>query len=192
MNERKCMRCRKKKPETADFFAPYRPRGAGLRVRTHVELIGTCRECEQRHGKAHYARNRVRLLGDARAKYALDPGAKRLAAAAYRKKYPKEARLAQWRSLLKSKYGLTVADYEALYDQQQGRCAICRRVPVGRLHVDHDHATRVVRGLLCRSCNMGLGHFDGAAELLRAAAYLSAPQEKHEHLAEVIPLRRKK
>ena len=60
--------------------------------------------------------------------------------------------------------------------EQNGRCAICG-VPEyelpSRLYIDHDHETGKVRGLLCPSCNTGLGHLkDDPEVLLRACIYL--------------------
>lgn len=79
---------------------------------------------------------------------------------------------------LKQRYGLTVEDYLAMVEAQEGLCKICRRPPRGRwnrLHVDHDHATLKVRGLLCYACNTILGHAEDRPEVLReAAAYLLA------------------
>lgn len=78
------------------------------------------------------------------------------------------------------KYGLTVAEYDGLLVAQGGGCAICdSRDPRGRakspyFHVDHDHGTGRVRGLLCAPCNTGLGSFgDDPARLRSAIAYLS-------------------
>lgn len=72
-----------------------------------------------------------------------------------------------------NRYGITVADFKAMWKQQAGRCAICRKKQERRLTVDHDHRTGRVRGLLCFNCNIGLGKFQDRARLLeRAAAYL--------------------
>ena len=83
---------------------------------------------------------------------------------------------------LRSAYGITIDDYEAMLLAQGGRCAICGTdEPGGARHmvrwvVDHDHSTGKVRALLCHSCNFGLGKFHDDPELLRRAAdYL----EKH-------------
>jgi hypothetical protein len=78
---------------------------------------------------------------------------------------------------LRRLYGITLADYRRLLTHQGGVCAICRRPPVNRaLHVDHDHTTKVVRGLLCFDCNRHLVGRQRHPEKLRAAArYLEAP-----------------
>lgn len=76
---------------------------------------------------------------------------------------------------LKHKYGLTAEEWDMLYDVQLGRCAICL-IPLAETkpHVDHDHATGRVRGILCKLCNPGIGFFqDDPALLMRAAQYLS-------------------
>lgn len=73
-------------------------------------------------------------------------------------------------------YGLSPEQWDALMMAQGGVCAICGRTnPSGRaLHVDHDHVTGRVRGLLCVRCNVALGRFGDSAEMLiRAAEYLS-------------------
>ena len=65
------------------------------------------------------------------------------------------------RRKLRTKYGITTEDYDALFANQAGACAVCQQPsPEGRaLHVDHDHESGKVRGLLCAQCNMGLGCF---------------------------------
>lgn len=80
---------------------------------------------------------------------------------------------------LKSIYGIDLKQYEEMLSDQNGVCKICKKPPSGKrtsahlLHVDHDHQTKEVRGLLCGRCNVGLGQFQDSPELLRkAAAYL--------------------
>lgn len=77
---------------------------------------------------------------------------------------------------LRRKFGITLAAYEKLRALQANGCAICPVTkPGGRgtWHVDHDHSTGKVRGLLCQNCNIGLGNFrDNEVLLARAAAYL--------------------
>lgn len=77
---------------------------------------------------------------------------------------------------LRTKYGLTIGDYDALLATQGGVCAACgRKDPRGQLAVDHHHASGVVRGLLCRACNLMLGYARSDASVLRAgAAYLES------------------
>src|SRR5690554_1177100 len=62
------------------------------------------------------------------------------------------------------KYGSTAEGVDALFESQAGCCAICKvgiTLEVGNqnasAHVDHCHATGRVRGLLCNSCNRGIG-----------------------------------
>lgn len=72
-------------------------------------------------------------------------------------------------------YALEPGDYNILYTQQVGRCAICLWATgkARRLAVDHDHKTGRVRGLLCGPCNQFIGRMgDSPAAFLRAAAYL--------------------
>lgn len=76
------------------------------------------------------------------------------------------------------KYGMTVEEFHLLLQEQRERCAICRKkLPAGTdsiaLVIDHDHRIDRPRGLLCRRCNLGLGHFlDSRETLLRAIEYL--------------------
>ena len=65
----------------------------------------------------------------------------------------------------------TVAQYDQLHEDQDGRCALCLRPPrEGNLVPDHDHDTGRVRELLCDACNWALGHLEPAAWGERAKA----------------------
>ncbi len=77
---------------------------------------------------------------------------------------------------MRTRYGISVADYDAMLSAQGAVCLICDRGPKtnARLVIDHDHSTGAIRGLLCDSCNKGLGNFgDNADRLRRAIVYLS-------------------
>lgn len=79
---------------------------------------------------------------------------------------------------LKRRSGLTSADVDAMVEAQGGVCAVCReRTP---RHVDHDHLTGEVRGVLCSGCNQGLGNVkDDAARLRLAADYVEQHSWQH-------------
>ena len=74
------------------------------------------------------------------------------------------------------KLGLRQVDYDNLYREQQGKCAICGTHQVDlkhSLHVDHDHEDGQIRGLLCINCNLALGNFkDNINNLINAIVYL--------------------
>ncbi len=89
-------------------------------------------------------------------------------------------KVADRKSHLKRKYGLTVEQYDEMLEAQGGGCAICGRLPRGdiALHVDHDHETGVIRGLLCFTCNNALGDLEDDPErLYKAATYLDRDDE---------------
>ena len=65
-------------------------------------------------------------------------------------------------------YGLTLAQLHQMVEDQQGLCSICRKA-MDPPHVDHDHATGQIRGLLCKTCNTGLGMFRDDPRLLAYA-----------------------
>jgi hypothetical protein len=70
------------------------------------------------------------------------------------------------------RYGLTDQEFAELETTAAGFCAICDET-YPSLQIDHDHATGVVRGLLCQRCNSGLGMFqDNERLLLNAISYL--------------------
>lgn len=72
------------------------------------------------------------------------------------------------RRQFKWRYGLTREEWDARLIAQSGLCAICDEQMMDPF-VDHDHETGEVRGLLCSSCNFGLGHFRDSVEFLASA-----------------------
>lgn len=79
---------------------------------------------------------------------------------------------------LMNKYGMTIDEFDAMFEAQNGKCAICAETLIldgtqNGAHVDHDHVTGKIRGILCAPCNHGLGRFDDNPDrLIAAAAYL--------------------
>jgi hypothetical protein len=69
---------------------------------------------------------------------------------------------------LRRRYGITGAEVEAMVAAQGGTCAVCSGPPQ---HVDHDHATGDVRGILCSNCNQALGNVRDEPQALRALAH---------------------
>lgn len=83
---------------------------------------------------------------------------------------------------LNSKYGLSEEDYYSMLKQQNGGCAICKDKLL-KPYIDHDHGSNQVRGLLCFSCNLGIGHLKESTRILKAAVkYL----KKHDPLEKLL------
>jgi hypothetical protein len=81
----------------------------------------------------------------------------------------------RFKQFLQDRYGLLPDQYAEILRNQDGKCVICGMSGSGekdkrRLHVDHDHETGEIRGLLCNNCNNGLGRFKDNPFLLRKAA----------------------
>lgn len=61
---------------------------------------------------------------------------------------------------VKTKYGISLGDYDALLESQGGVCALCGTDTPGgrgRFNIDHDHQTGKIRGVLCSPCNLAIG-----------------------------------
>ena len=82
-----------------------------------------------------------------------------------------------WERHLRNTFGIDAKIYNAIFDMQSGRCAICNSLPNKQhLSVDHDHATGQIRGLLCQSCNRMLGYGQDNSAILQAGVnYLTTP-----------------
>ena len=82
----------------------------------------------------------------------------------------------QYAHRLAQKYGLTVSERDGILFSQDWSCAICEKKDAGgrgKFHVDHNHETGEVRGLLCAQCNTGLGKLgDSIKTLKKAIKYL--------------------
>jgi len=133
-----------------------------------------CRPAAERAKKAErYAANPEKYRELARARYVANLDRERASNAAWR-----AANLDRVRSYqLEHLYNISVGEYDAMFQAQGGGCAICGRPPQARrLHIDHDHVTLLVRGLLCDGCNRRIvGRVRHGDILRRAADYLDNP-----------------
>lgn len=88
----------------------------------------------------------------------------------------------KYKRFIQKTYDISWEDYEKMFDAQNGCCAICKSKisssRTSRLFVDHCHDSLKVRGLLCSSCNHGLGLFKDSPTILKAALkYLESGKE---------------
>ena len=132
-----------------------------------------CKKCFDARRRRWYEKNRDREIARVRSWQRANP--ERVKAWARKSR---DKRLKKLREIhLRNKFGLTPLEYDALLNVQGGVCALCEQPPTPgiSLHVDHDHGTGEIRGLLCVRCNNALGLFREDPDLLRRAArYVTA------------------
>jgi hypothetical protein len=181
-----CSRCKESKPREA----------FSRRTANRDGLQNYCRECSSIKNKerpprkhkynpeaqrAYRERNRERLAVERRANYAKNPEKERARQRAYVARDPERVarRLREWH--LKRKYGITLEQWEALFEKQGSVCAICGTTEPNHNHgwqTDHCHKTGAIRGILCFSCNLVLGHLgDDKDRIQRFYTYLAAAEQ---------------
>lgn len=96
----------------------------------------------------------------------------------YNKKRYKENKMVMREKKLQAAYKISLIEYNELFIIQNGQCAICgkhQKELKKRLHVDHDHKTHEIRGLLCCKCNLGLGTLGDSVDMIKKTLmYLEA------------------
>jgi len=124
--------------------------------RDQTYCTSRCRKEHSDYGRVHKAANRAKYTEYARA-------------------HRERNRDRYFDRRLQREYGITLADYYRILTTQGGGCGICgvaesrNKDGSGRLHVDHDHATGNVRGLLCDTCNRGIGQLGDNVDRVKAA-----------------------
>jgi len=157
---KRCKKCGELKP-LDEFY-----RATGMRDGHRSE----CKTCHQAKQQRWYQANRERAIAEV--KRWQQENKEHLQE--YRREYRQRRKVEERDAYLKRTFGITQADYQDLLAHQGGGCAICGKQP-GKisLHVDDDHETGEVRGLLCVGCNNSLGQMhDEPRLLLRAADYV--------------------
>jgi Recombination endonuclease VII len=166
---KRCRKCGELKPLTAF----YKEQGCRDGYRND------CKACFAARSKQWYLRNRSHVIARVKTWQQTNPErvkATRKAAQPRRRPIDRDARL-------RRVFGLSSDQYAAMLEDQGGGCALCGRTPPpGRsLHVDHDHETGVVRGLLCFRCNAGIGQFrEDKLRLADAIVYLARGRHRLE------------
>jgi len=164
MPEKQCTKCGEVKPLDAFYASP------GMRDGHRNDCI----DCNKAAKRERHVRNAEQYREKARLWAAENPERRAAYQADYRKR--PERKRAMRDLYYRRTYGLGADDVDRLLEQQGRRCGICgepTRPRLASMHLDHDHATGKVRGLLCLDCNQGLGKFRERPELLlRAVIYL--------------------
>lgn len=95
---------------------------------------------------------------------------------------------------LRNVYGITPEMFDNMYYEQGGKCAICLRdlrlneKGYNELHIDHDHETMYVRGLLCSRCNLAIGQFEDSITYLQSAVlYLQNTKTPEDFVFNKVP-----
>ncbi len=112
-----------------------------------------CRDCNKKACKLYYINNRERLLEKCR-------------------EWNRKNKEKKHFQSIKRQYGVSMGRYKKIFNAQKGKCALCGKSQVActrRLHIDHNHKTGEIRGLLCHGCNTGLGSFNDDISLLKKA-----------------------
>jgi len=163
MTTRTCYTCKLEKPLDEFVKRKEKPLGRGYQCTL-------CNRMSMRDWRKKNPTKHIAQVTDWRKR---NPDKTNMYAANWRRKNP----IRNADNQIKHCYGLPPGTYERMLEEQQGRCAICKSdTPgrCGRFHVDHCHDQGHVRGLLCNSCNVGIGHFFHRTDFLEAAiAYLN-------------------
>jgi hypothetical protein len=175
---KRCKKCGVSKP-LDDFY-----RAAG----TKDGLRGECKSCNSQDKRRRYLADPEAAIARVKRWQQANPDRVNATQRARRAR-PDAKRRARAEHLMR-KYGMTIEQYDAMLEAQGGGCFICGRPPRDdiSLHVDHDHSTGEVRGILCFCCNNALADFqEDPVLLLKAADYIF----RHAHQEEIELIRRR-
>jgi hypothetical protein len=168
---KKCTKCGEVK--SADQFAK------SLRYKSG--LYPSCKDCNNADDRKRYQENREVIKAKKLGAYYDNLEHNRKRSLGYYYDHREQSSLRNRSYYLKTKFGITLEQYQEMFDAQGGVCAVCGKPETSKsntgddklLAVDHDHKTGKVRGLLCHKCNAGIGHFDDNESLLdKAIRYL--------------------
>jgi len=153
LDSKTCTTCARELPATLEFFWKNRECKFGV--------SSACKECGKKQNRDWYNSKSEEIQSKRKTFYDENP----------------DRKIRAQRQQTLSRYGMTLADYEVMFQSQSGACKICGRPendPGKLLSVDHCHDEQgFVRGLLCRKCNTAIGLLrEDPAVVQRAADYV--------------------
>jgi hypothetical protein len=119
--------------------------------------------------KKYYEKNKEIILKKNKEYAKTKPDIRNAINKRYRKSHPEWSK----NNDIKKLYGITVTEMNIIRDNQNNKCKICNKTFIKTPHIDHNHKTGKVRGLLCGKCNSILGYCNDDISILQnAIAYL--------------------
>jgi hypothetical protein len=156
------------------YYQANKEKYAARSIQSRKENPESCNAARRRY----YARHAEQEREKRRAYYALNAEVERDKWREYRSKNAEVIKERsrepdRWRKI-KERFGITRAEWEAIFHAQGGRCAICATIdPGSHWCTDHCHQDGKIRGILCHKCNLGIGHLNDDPTIIRnALAYL--------------------
>lgn len=153
-----CAKCRAERPKT-DF---------GRNSNSKDGLFSYCKPCATQHAITWAKNNPERKKETHNKWYQENKETINEEKRAWRKNNYNKARKKERSTELRVRYNISLDLFDEMVDRQEGKCAICGRVPKGTMAIDHDHnccpesrsCGQCIRGLLCSSCNGKLGWYE--------------------------------
>ena len=146
-------------------------------------FYGSCKSCVNIYSRKRRQKPEVKVRDKRQQKKRLQVPGVREQRNRYKREYSQKphVKLSKKNSKLKQNYGITLEQYNQMFAEQKGLCAICgkkettkNQYGLRQLSVDHNHNTGQVRSLLCSNCNLLLGCAkDNKEILIKAILYLS-------------------
>ena len=161
---KKCSRCQVEKPH--EEFYKHKGRNDGI--------DDSCVVCKKAARRTPHAKELARARAKIRWSRPDQQELNRKRSRDFR--YSEKGQVYILKDYLRRNYNLTIQQYNKMFADQGGCCAICKKHETEfkkRLSIDHDHITGEVRELLCQFCNTSLGNFDDNEDrLMEAVNYL--------------------
>lgn len=177
MLDKTCSRCKQLKP-LGCFYK---------NKTTNDGYAYECKNCKDSRPNTYWKTEKARAADKERYKRrkSTQEGKAAILESNRRYKQSERGKLAAWARHISKNYGIDTKIYFEMLKKQDYGCAICGIKPTGRrMHIDHSHSTKSVRGILCSKCNQAIGLLSENPELFdKAKHYLSSFKENNEAIS---------